>query len=241
MCLEQELRDGKIDEPSVQAMSQSSPLGNTVLTENEVEAYAHSGTVLPVSSPNLVAMLEALLFASGDPLSLEQLSDLCQLEAEKVLSTLNAMRADYEQESRGLWLREANGAWYLSTKPAFKSVMERLFEPKTSVGLSQAAYETLAAIAYNQPCTRAQVEAVRGVNSDGLIQRLEERGLIQVCGTLEAPGRPDLFETTMTFLQEMNLSSATALPPMEMLMYANLRQLEEAVEAGRGELDEDRH
>jgi segregation and condensation protein B len=115
-----------------------------------------------------------------------------------------------------------------------KSVLQRLFQPRHRPPLSQAAYETLAIIAYNQPVTRAQVEAVRGVNSDSIMARLVERNLIMETGHLETPGRPILYATTEQFLLDFGLRSVKDLPPMEMLMYGTLRDFESSLEEAAG-------
>jgi len=131
-------------------------------------------------------------------------------------------------------LREADGKYTLSTKPGFFDIITRMYQPRHRPPLSQAAYETLAIIAYNQPVTRAQVEAVRGVNSDSIISRLIERNLIYEAGHLDAPGRPTLFATTEQFLLDVGLGSVDELPAMEMLMYGTLRDLESSLQEASG-------
>ena len=102
--------------------------------------------------------------------------------------------------------------------------------------LSQASYETLAVIAYNQPCTRAQVETVRGVSSDSIISRLLDRGWIEEAGCLDAPGRPALFATSRQFLTEFGIESVDDLPPMELMSYQTIRDMENSLrEAAGGE------
>jgi len=106
--------------------------------------------------------------------------------------------------------------------------------PKSKPPLSQASYETLSVIAYNQPVTRAQVEAVRGVSSDSIIARLLDRGWIKEAGTLDAPGRPTLFETTQQFLLEFGIDSVEDLPSMELMSYKTIRDLEDSLEKAAG-------
>ncbi|NCB00042.1 MAG: SMC-Scp complex subunit ScpB, partial [Clostridia bacterium] len=139
---------------------------------------------------------------------------------------------------RGIFLRQAEGKYQLATKPGQLSVLERLYQPRHRPPLSQPAYETLAIIAYNQPVTRAQVEAVRGVNSDSIISRLIERNFVCEVGTLDAPGRPTLFATTEQFLLDFGLGSVSELPPMEMMMYGTLRDLERSLEDASGHADD---
>ena len=193
-----------------------------------IEEELRSRRIAPEQLP---AALEALLFAAGDPLNPEIMAECTAYPVEEILPVLKRMEEDYlAQAGRGLWLREVNGAYVLSTKAELREVLAGLFKPRTVAALTQAAYEVLAVVAYNQPVTRAQVEAVRGVNSDSLMTRLEERGLIANVGTLDAPGRPGLFETTQQFLLDMNLSDAKQLPPMDMLMYSSLQALEHKLE-----------
>ena len=116
-------------------------------------------------------------------------------------------------------------------------VLRRMFSPKMHPPLSQASYETLAVIAYNQPVTRAQVESVRGVSSDSIISRLIDRGWIEECGNLDAPGRPALFRTTDQFLMEFGISSVDELPSMELMSYGTIRDLEESLEKAAGNDD----
>mgnify|MGYP000856966874 CR=1 FL=1 len=195
---------------------------------------AESGFRLPPE--DAAAAIEALLFVSGDPLPLDRIAQVTGLEATVLKSILNtlAWRLEHDRQ-RGLLLREVEGSYFLATKPDMKDVLQRLFQPRQRPPLSQAAYETLAIIAYNQPVTRAQVESVRGVNSDSIMARLAERNLIQEAGHLDTPGRPILYTTTEQFLQDFGLRSVRELPPMEMLMYGTLRDLESSLEDAAGD------
>lgn len=198
--------------------------------DEEIRETGTEGFV-PVAEDEAPAVLEALLFASGDPVDTARLSavtGLSQVVLVRILEDMaNRMASD---RRRGLRLRREEDRWYLSTRPDLSSPLARLFHPKNRPPLSQAAYETLAIIAYNQPVTRSQIESVRGVASDSVLPRLLERDLIRECGTLDAPGRPILFETTDTFLREFGLSSTRDLPPMEMMMYGTLRDLQANLE-----------
>ncbi len=185
-----------------------------------------------VSPADLPAAIEALLFVAGDPLPLDKLVQILGVDAAVLQPVLRQLSAEWAgNPQRGLLLREIDGKFLLSTKPVHLPVLRRFFQPRHRPPLSQAAYETLAIIAYNQPVTRAQVEAVRGVNSDGMISRLLERDLIRETGTLDVPGRPTLFATTDQFLLDFGLRSVQDLPPMEMLMYATLQDLEASLAA----------
>ncbi|MGI6325615.1 MAG: SMC-Scp complex subunit ScpB [Saccharofermentanales bacterium] len=186
------------------------------------------------------AALEALLFAAGDPLTIDKIRQITGLDRQTLERLLGQMAEGYDRDRRrGVMLREAEGSWFFCTKPEQADVLQRLFQPRHRPPLSQAAYETLAIIAYNQPVTRSQVEAVRGVNSDSIITRLMERNLINEAGSLDAPGRPTLFVTTDQFLIDFGLRSVKDLPPMEMLMYGTLRDFERSLEIAAGHRRDD--
>ena len=188
-----------------------------------------------LADEDVPAAIEALLFASGDPLSLDKLLQITGVDRLVLQRILDAMIARCARDrTRGILLREIDGGYLLSTRPEQKTVLQRLFQPRHRPPLSQAAYETLAIIAYNQPVTRAQVESVRGVNSDNIIARLVERNLVEETGSLDAPGRPLLFATTSQFLLDFGLRSVKDLPPMELLMYGTLRDFEESLEEAAG-------
>lgn len=203
-----------------------------LLTHERLTDFEPAGEAFrPVPLEDVPAAVEALLFASGDPLTLEQLHRILQVDRDKLRRTMDDLKDRYARDrSRGLLLREADGTFVLSTKPNQLDVLSRLFSPRHRPPLTPAAYETLAVIAYNQPVTRAQIEAVRGVNSDNVIARLVERNLIREVGNLDAPGRPALFATTDQFLLDFGLRSVADLPPMEMLMYGTLRDIEQSLE-----------
>ncbi len=184
-----------------------------------------------IDAADLEAAIEAILFATGDPVPIDRIASITGLQkeaAKKILQNLIA-RAEADR-SRGIAIQRIRDTYTLSTKPSMNPVMSILFQPRNRPPLSQAAYETLAIVAYNQPVTRSRIEAVRGVGSDGILARLVERGLVRECGTLDAPGRPTLFETTDMFLREFGLASVSDLPPMEMLMVGTLRGIEHALD-----------
>ena len=184
----------------------------------------------PIGEAYLFPALEAYLFSAGDPISLGRLSELCGLPAEAVKNSLAQLAEMMEKDARrGVCLRVLEDSYVLTPKPEMKSYLERMFAPKQRAPLSAAAYETLAVVAYNQPVTRAQVEAVRGVSSDSIVSRLLERGWIRECGNLDAPGHPALFETTRQFLLEFGISSVKELPALELMMYGTIRDLESSL------------
>lgn len=158
------------------------------------------------------SILEALLFASPEPLSLKRLADLTGLEEKAVRTLLDELRQDYDRGGRGLALLEAAGGYQLATRADFDEYVARLFPDRQQAGLSRAALETLAVVAYNQPATRAEIEHIRGVASDRSLTTLVEKGLVQEAGRRDAPGRPILYTTTPLFLQHFGLKDLTELP-----------------------------
>lgn len=176
------------------------------------------------------AILEGLLFASPEPLSLRRLAELMGMEEKAVRSLLEELRQDYQAPARGLTLIEVAGGYQLATRPDLQEYVARLLPERQQPVLSRAALETLAVVAYNQPVTRAEVEHVRGVASDRSLNTLVERGLIQETGRKDAPGRPILYATSSLFLQHFGLSSLTELPRLEDFP-VSLESLEAAAEA----------
>ena len=181
---------------------------------------------------------EAILFASGDPIAQDRIAEILNVDVKVVEEVMNKLISDYENNPwGGLLVRKVENSYVMSTKPGMKKVLERMFSPKMHPPLSQASYETLAVIAYNQPVTRAQVESVRGVSSDSIISRLIDRGWIEECGNLDAPGRPALFKTSKQFLMEFGISSVDELPSMELMSYQTIRDLEESLDKAAGNDD----
>lgn len=187
----------------------------------------------------LSAAVEAILFASGDPIPISKMAEITGHNADTLQGILTGIQDRYLDTECGLELRQLEDSYVICTKSEMKPYLERMFAPRQRPPLSPAAYETLSVIAYNQPVTRAQVEAVRGVNSDSLVSRLLERGWIRECGALDAPGHPSLFETTQQFLMEFGISSVSELPALELMMYSTIRDLETSLEsAASGTLPE---
>lgn len=165
---------------------------------------------------DMEAIIEGLLFASGDPLPLEKLAEILELDRKATRLILNNMSINYQNSKRGIMLREIDGSYQLCTRFEHYEYIRKLFEPRQKQALSQAAFETLAIIAYNQPVTRAKIEQIRGVNSDSAVVRLVERNLIREAGRLDSPGRPLLYETTEEFLRSFGFKSTADLPVIDM-------------------------
>ena len=161
----------------------------------------------------LPARIEALLFVAAEPVTHGQLASALDTNIAQVNKALDEL--DESFNSRGLRLQRHNGRVQLTTAPEVSESIERFLGLEAVSHLSRAALETLAIIAYQQPITRPQVDAVRGVNSDGVMRSLLSKGLIQEGGRADGPGRPILYSTTPEFLQHFGLNSLTELPPFE--------------------------
>ncbi len=163
---------------------------------------------------DIPAALEALLFVSAEPVAPSQLATVMELSASEVEQGLNQL--DGELQSRGLRLQRHGGRVQLTTAAEMAEKVERFLGLEAISRLSRAALETLAFVAYQQPVTRPQVEAVRGVSSDGVMKSLLGKGLIEEMGRTEGPGRPILYGTAPDFLQHFGLNSLMDLPALNL-------------------------
>jgi segregation and condensation protein B len=165
---------------------------------------------------SLSARLEALLFVASTGVTPAQLAAAVEVAVEEVERGLDTLENEYVQSGsgRGLRLQRHRGRVQLTTAPQAATWVERFLGLESSSRLSRAALETLAIIVYQQPTTRPQIDAIRGVNSDGVLKSLLSKGLIQEVGRAEAPGRPILFCSTPEFLQYFGLTSLEELPPL---------------------------
>lgn len=163
----------------------------------------------------LCGALEAMLFVTDEPVNPLVLSEMLEVEPAKVEEALDALRTRFEEEGRGIQLREVAGGWRLFTHPAYHELIEQYVLSWDTRKLSQAALETLAIVAYTQPATRASVASVRGVNSDSSINSLVEKGLLREAGQADAPGNPTLYATTRGFLEKFGLRSTDDLPSLD--------------------------
>ena len=161
----------------------------------------------------LTSLIESLLFVADAPVMPAQLAAALDVEPKAVEEALDQLAADYQQ--RGLRLQRKAGRVQLVTAPEAAPAVERFLGLELSSKLSPAALETLAIVAYRQPVTRAQVEAIRGVNSDSVLRTLINKGLIEEVGRLEQVGRPILYGTTFEFLQYFGLQDLQDLPPLD--------------------------
>jgi segregation and condensation protein B len=164
--------------------------------------------------PTPVDVVEALLFASDTPLEAERIRDVLELEnVQAARELVEELRARYHE--RGLMLIEVGGGYRMVTRPEVAPWLVKLARARTKQRLSRPALETLAIIGYRQPVSRPEVDAIRGVNSEAVLENLLERRLIRITGRKEAPGRPYLFETTREFLVAFGLRDLGDLPKVE--------------------------
>ena len=161
------------------------------------------------------AILEAILLASTEPLSIKKIGDVMGLDERDARILMDDLRKDYDAPGRGLAIMELAGGFVLTTRAEYAEYVDRLLQPR-SKGLSHAALETLAIIAYRQPITKAEIEGVRGVKVDRSLETLMERRLVVDVGRKEAPGRPVLYGTTPEFLKYFGLKDINDLPPIEL-------------------------
>jgi segregation and condensation protein B len=164
----------------------------------------------------LKRIVEALLFASPDPLSVRRIKSVVPgLETDQVIETLNELKIDYADDTRSFQIVEIGGGYQLTTKADYALWVGKLVETRGKQRLSRAALETLAIVAYKQPALRTTLEGIRGVNVDGVLRTLMERDLVRIVGRADGPGRPLLFGTTRDFLMQFGLSKLADLPGIE--------------------------
>ncbi len=157
-------------------------------------------------------IIEAILFCAGRPVTMKELITSLELGKEEIIEYIEQMKQDFQ--NRGIQIIKVEDSYQLATKEEFYDYIYPIIDKRNKPNLSQAALETLSIIAYNPQITRAQIEMIRGVNSDGTIYKLLEHNLIQDAGKLDAPGRPTMYETTEEFLKMFGYTSLKDLPEL---------------------------
>lgn len=187
----------------------------------------------PVHSPNEIkSILEAVLFAASEPISLEQFSQLFDdVSARQIRQELIRLQEEYQQTNRSFQLIEIANGFQICTNPTYHQWVEKFYTRQIRVKLSPSALEALAIVAYKQPVTRSEVEDIRGVNSDSVLSSLIEKRMIRIAGRKPGPGRSLLLATTDEFLEQFGLKDLTALPSLE--------EIEEILNQGGTEIAED--
>ncbi|MBI3995955.1 MAG: SMC-Scp complex subunit ScpB [Nitrospirae bacterium] len=164
----------------------------------------------------LTAVVEALLFVSGEPISLNRLAEVIEgADPDRIREALDRLRQNYDSAGRGLQIVEVAGGYQIATRSECAPWIRALEKIKTATRLSRSGLETLAIVAYKQPVTRGEVEAIRGVDSAGVLKTLLERRIVKIVGRREGLGRPMLYGTTTEFLQYFGLKDLSELPALK--------------------------
>lgn len=168
-----------------------------------------------MSDVNPKSILEALLFATDEPVPAKKLGEIVKLETLEVRRLLKEMRSEYDKAGRGFAIIEVAGGWQLLSREDFGEFVKKLHKTYAQAKLSQSALETLAVIAYKQPITGPEIAEIRGVNASGVVGTLLERQLVKVVGRKQVVGRPFLYATTREFLNRFGLGDLSELPKVE--------------------------
>ncbi len=158
--------------------------------------------------------VEAILFASGDPVPVDRLSEATGVDPDTVEKVCRDLKAKYDEPGRGIMLMELEDSFQMVSKPQHAEAIKLALQIKKNQPLSQAAMEVLAIIAYNQPVSKSFVEQVRGVESSQIVNNLVDKGLVEEAGRLDIPGKPIAYKTTIHFLRCFGLKSLENLPPL---------------------------
>lgn len=184
-------------------------------SNESVIVEAPAAATEPVDERELHAILETLLFVSHEPVTVDRLAAVLGGVAKaEIRQALEALKSDYEKNERGLQISEVAGGFQLATRPEYAPWIKMLGKTKTSAKLSRSGLESLAIIAYKQPIVRAEIEAIRGVETSGVLRTLLERKLVRIVGRKDVPGRPIMYGTTKFFLQHFGLRDLAELPPL---------------------------
>lgn len=169
-----------------------------------------------MTQDNIKSAIEALLFSSGKPLTLEQLKyALDNFETSEIRRLLEELMLEFQNSNRALRVIEIAGGFQMITSPAYATFLKKLHKDRHVEKLSKPALETLAIIAYKQPVTRFEIESLRNVNIDGVMSNLLDKGLIRITGRKKAPGKAHVFGTSRKFLEHFGLRSLEELPKLE--------------------------
>ena len=170
-------------------------------------------------------IIESILFAAGREVKVNELMATLELSSDEVIGIVNSMKLDYEKENRGIQIISVNGSYQLCTKKDNYDYIYPVFDKRSKPNLSTAALETLSIIAYNPKITRAEIEAIRGVNSDGTIYKLLDYNLIEDSGKADVPGKPTTYSTTNEFLKMFGLESLESLPELPRYKFDENKQI----------------
>lgn len=178
-----------------------------------------------MNEDKIKGVIESILFAAGREVKIGELMSALELSSEEVISAVNSLKEEYKEEKRGLEIINIEDAYQLCTKKENYEYIYPIFDKRSKPNLSNAALETLAIIAYNPRITRAEIETIRGVNSDGTMYKLLDYNLIEEAGKLDAPGKPMTYKTSKGFLKMFGISSLSELPALPRYKLDENRQI----------------
>lgn len=161
-------------------------------------------------------IIKALLFAWGDPLDIKTISDICEVDSEEMERAIEDLRSEMDSSNDGLKIIRMNSSYQLISRDIYFDYVKKLLSEKPKNNLSNASIETLSIIAYKQPVTKMQIEKIRSVKSDGPVNTLLDRGLIEEVGRLDTPGKPILYGTSDIFLRSFGIEDLSELPDINM-------------------------
>lgn len=191
----------------------------------------------PLSNDYVKSVIEAVLFVSDKPVTLDQLKDVLETVAPSEIRVLvDQIKSEYEVGGKGMVVAEIAGGYQMLSAPRYANYIREFFKTRVKEKLSRPALETLAIIAYKQPVSRLDIEVIRGVNSDGVVTHLLTKGLIKIAGRKDIPGRPYIYGTTKQFLEYFGLKSLDDMPKLE--DFKTLLESREAQQEEAGKVSE---
>jgi segregation and condensation protein B len=210
-----EARDEMMSPPE-EPCAEAAPEVQEVVPAAELVSPEQDDQLQAEQDRKLKSAIEALLFIAGNPLSLDRLKGIFEdATREQIAAQIELLQQEYDERGSGIMLAEVAGGFQLGTRPENAPWIRKFRSVKVSSKLSRPALETLAIVAYKQPITRTEVEAVRGVNIGGIMRNLMERRLVKIVGKKDVPGKPMMYGTTQDFLQYFGLKDLSALPTLK--------------------------
>ena len=193
------------------------------------------GMKLKMEQEKIKGIIEAILFAAGREVKIKELMSALELSSEEIIKAVESLKEDYGNGNRGISILKLDDAFQLCTKKEYYEYIYPVFDKRSKPNLSTAALETLSIIAYNPRITRAEIETIRGVNTDGTIYKLLDYNLIEEAGKLDAPGKPMTYKTSKEFLKMFGISSLDELPELPRYKLDENRQIviDEILEQGK--------
>ncbi len=196
--------------------------------ENKIEAGATEPEVSDAEEKDYESIIEGILFTMGESVALEAMASALEIPKKDVKAIIEGLQKKYETEERGIRIVELEGAYQMCTNPDIYEYLIKLAKQPRKLALTEVMMETLSIIAYKQPVTRVEIEAIRGVSCDHAVSKLVEYGLVMELGRSNAPGRPILFGTTEEFLRVFGVSSIEELPSLSPVQVEEFKQEAEA-------------